>query len=145
MNKNLYFRNTALTAVLGAGLAVCVIIRALSPMCVLPKLDIPTMVLLSLAALLLDHYLISGEKQFCILCLPGACLSFGLLPWLTGFADGLQALKLGVVGGIVFAVTAWLFLSVQDRLTSGPAAKAAPVLSALGLYLAAQCFSGIFL
>ena len=34
---------------------------------------------------------------------------------------------------------------MMERLSSGPVAKAAPVLSALGLYLAAQCFAGIIL
>jgi hypothetical protein len=32
---------------------------------------------------------------------------------------------------------------MEDRLSTGPAAKLAPILSALGLYLAAQCFMGI--
>jgi len=49
------------------------------------------------------------------------------------------------VGGVVFTVTAWLFTSIQDRLSSGPACKAAPVVSAFGLYLAAQAFTGILL
>ena len=56
-----------------------------------------------------------------------------------------EAVKLGVIGGVVFTATAWLFTSVQDRLSSGPVCKAAPVVSAFGLYLAAQCFAGILL
>ena len=38
----------------------------------------------------------------------------------------------------------WLYDSVTDRLSSGPVAKAAPTVSALGLYLAAQCLMGLF-
>ena len=57
----------------------------------------------------------------------------------------LEALKLGVIGCAVFTLTTWLFSSIQDRLSSGPAAKAAPILSAVGLYLTAQCFMGILL
>ena len=145
MKENRYFRNTTLTAALAVGLAVCLTVRAFQPMAVLPKLDIPNMVLLSMAALLADHYLLPGRKRCDVLTLLLAALSFGLLPWAAGFADGIQALKLAAIGGVTFWVSAWLFASVQDRLSTGPAAKAAPVFSALGLYLAAQCFSGILL
>lgn len=145
MREHKYFPNIALTVVLGIALAACVIVRTFLPMGVLPKLDIPNMVLLSLAALLLDHYIVKTSKSFCILSALFAALSFGLLPWVTGFVSQLQVLKLAIVGGIAFAVTQWLFLQMQDRLCSGPAAKLAPILSALGLYLAAQCFSGILL
>ena len=145
MKQNKFFRNIALTVVLGIALAVCVILRALLPMAVLPKLDIPNMVLLSLVALLMDHYFARGEKKFCI-CLPlFSAATFGILPWAAGFASGLQALQLALMGGITFGLTAWVFTQMQDRLSSGPAAKAAPILSALGLYLAAQCFAGILL
>jgi hypothetical protein len=55
----------------------------------------------------------------------------------------LEALKLAGIGCVTFSATTWLFTSIQNRLASGPVAKAAPVLSALGLYLASQCFAGI--
>lgn len=145
MKENKFFVNIALTVVLGIALAVCAIVRAFLPMGVLPKLDIPNMVLLSLAALLLNHYWIKTSRKFCP-CMPVlAAASFGLLPWAAGFATAMEALKLALIGGITFGLSAWLFGQVQDRLSSGPAAKLAPVLSALGLYLAAQCFSGILL
>ena len=54
-------------------------------------------------------------------------------------------LKLGVAGGIIFTAMTWLFSSVQDRLSTGPAAKAAPVVSAFGLYLAIQALMGMIL
>ena len=38
-----------------------------------------------------------------------------------------------------------LYRTIQNRLSSGPAAKAAPILSALGLYLAFQAFAGMIL
>lgn len=53
--------------------------------------------------------------------------------------------KLALVGGIVFTAVTWLFSSMVNRLASGAQAKAAPLLSALGLYLAVQCFAGILL
>ena len=145
MKKNNYFRNIALMGVLGIALVVCVVVKAYNPMGVLPKLDLPNMVLLSLLALLLDHYLISSVKRCDGLVALFAALTFAALPWAAGFSDGWQILKLAVAGGVVFFLTAWLFGSMEDRLSSGPAAKLTPVFSALGLYLAAQCFAGILL
>jgi hypothetical protein len=70
---------------------------------------------------------------------------FGVLPYLAGFAAGWDVLKLAVVGSAVFTLLTFLYSSVQERLSSGPAAKAAPLLSAFGLYLAFQVFAGIIL
>ena len=143
MKNNKYFLNTALAAVMGIALAVCVILRTFIPAIVLPQLSIPNMVLLSLIALLLDHYLAKGAKR-CWWCIPlFAFLTFGGLSYAASFAGVWNALMLGCVGCAVFTVTTWLFTSIQNRLASGPVAKAAPVLSAVGLYLASQCFSGI--
>ena len=145
MKDKKYVPVMALAAIMLLAVGTCVVIRALSPMVVLPKLDIPNMVLISLAALLLDHYLVSGIKKWDVLMPVLAALTFGLLPYCGGFVDVITALKLALVGGIVFGICGWLFLEVQDRLSSGPAAKAAPLFSALGLYLAAQCMAGIIL
>ena len=143
MKNNKYFLNTALAAVVGIALAVCVLLRTFIPAIVLPQLSIPNMVLLSLIALLLDHY-IAKEAQRCWWCIPVfGLLTFGVLPYAASFAGVVDALKLAAVGCVTFTATAWLFSSIQNRLASGPMAKAAPVLSALGLYLASQCFAGM--
>ncbi len=143
MKQNQYVLNTALAAVLGLSLTAAVLLRTWVPRMVLPGLDIPAMVLLSLAALLLDHYLTGGARR-CWICIPllGG-VSFGLLPWAACFTDLLTAGKLALLGAVVFTVVTWLFTSIQDRLSSGPAAKAAPVISALCLFLASQCFMGM--
>lgn len=145
MKNNKYFLNTALAAVLGAALLVCVLLRTFVPAIVLPRLNIPAMVLLSLVALLLDHYLAKGAKRCYICAALLSALTFGLLPYAASFASVPEALKLALVGGITFTATTYLYTSIQSRLASGPIAKAAPILSALGLYLAAQCFAGIIL
>ena len=145
MNKKTYTLNTLLAAVLGAALLVCVIVRTFWPRMILPVLDIPNTVLISLIALLLDHYLAPGAKR-CYICIPVfSAITFGLLPYAACFVGAGEALKLALVGGIAFFVAAWLFDEMMERLSSGPAAKAAPVFSALGLYLAAQCFAGMIL
>ena len=145
MKNKTYFLNTMLTAVVGAALFVCVLVRTFAPIVIIPELDIPNMVLLSLIALLLDHYL-APEAKRCYICIPVfSGIVFGLLPFAACFVGALEAVKLGVVGAVVFTVTTYLYTSIQDRLSTGPAAKAAAIFSAVSLYLASQCFMGILL
>ena len=144
MKDNRYFRNIALTVVLGVALAVCMVIRAMAPMAVLPQLDVPNVVLLSMIALLAEFY-IAGEGKCNVLTFLFSAVAFGILPLACGAMEVTEALKLAVIGGVIFTLCAWLFDSVCDRLTTGPAAKAAPIFSALGIYLAAQCFAGMIL
>ena len=142
MNDKTYILNTFLAIVLGAALLICVLIRTFAPNIIMPELDIPNMVLISLIALLLDHYLAYGAKR-CYICIPVfSALAFGLLPFAACFVGALEALKLGVLGGAVFTAVTWLFSAMEDRLSTGPIAKLAPVMSALGLYLACQVFMG---
>ena len=145
MKNKTYILNTLLTAVLGIALTAAVLVRTFVPAIIIPQLDIPNMVLLSLAALVLDHYFAPGAKR-CYICIPlFSALSFGLLPFAACFVGALEAVKLGLIGAIVFTVVTWLFSSIQDRLSTGPAAKAAPVVSALGLYLAIQALMGMII
>ena len=145
MKKNTYTLNTILAALLGAILLVCVLVRTFAPRIILPELDIPMLTLLSLAALVLDHYL-APEADRCYLCIPVfAALTFGLLPFAACFVSGAKAAELAVIGCLVFTLMTWLFSSMMDRLSSGPAAKAAPVMSAFGLYLAVQGLMGMIL
>lgn len=143
MNKR-YFSNTALVAVLTAALAVCRILRTCIPFGVLPELDIPNMVLISGAALLLDHYF-GGQRKNDLWLFLLAAVTFGVLPVAAGFAQLTESWKLALVGGGLFWIESWIFGSLEDRLTTGPAAKVAPALSIMGLYLAAQCFSGMII
>lgn len=144
MKKNTYNLNTILTVILSTGLLAAILVRTFAPRIILPELDVPNMVLISLLALLADHYLAPGANR-CYICIPVfSAITFGLLPFAACFAGALDALKLGVLGGVVFTATTWLFTSMADRLSTGPAAKAAPIVSALGLYLAAQCLMGMF-
>lgn len=143
MEKKTYTLNTLLAVVLGLTLLVAVLVRTFAPRMILPHLDVPNMVLLSLAALLADHYLAPGAKR-CYICIPVfSAVTFGLLPFAACFVGAGEALKLGLLGGLVFTATTWLFSSMTDRISTGPAAKAAPLVSAIGLYLAAQCFMSI--
>lgn len=142
MNKK-YTLNTILPLVLGAVLLVQILVRTFLPRMILLQLDVPNLVLISLVTLLLEHYLAPGAQR-CYICIPVfSALTFGLLAF--GACLGVvNALILAVKGGVVFTATTWLFSSMTDRISSGPAAKAAPFVSAMGLYLAAQCLMGMF-
>lgn len=144
MNHKKYTLPTAIVGVMGTVLLAFVLVRTFLPNFIIPELDVPNMVAISLIALLADYYLAPGAKR-CYICVAvfGA-LSFGLLPFAACFVGAMDALKLGALGGVVFTVTTWLFTSIADRIATGPEAKAAPVMSAFGLYLAVQALMGMF-
>ena len=143
MKNKTYTLSTVLIAVLTAVLAVMAVLRAFSPQIILPILDIPTVTAISLVALVLDHYLARDAKR-CWICIPVfAALSFGILPFAAGMVALSSILGLALTGAAIFTVCTFVFTSVQDRLSSGPAARLAPIMSALGIWLAVQAFAGI--
>lgn len=145
MKDKSYLLNTLLAGVLGLALLACAAVRAFLPALILPRLNIPNMTLVSLAVLLLDDILAprAGRRYVRIAAL--SAVSFGLLPWAAGLAEPGQVWKLAIVGCAVFTGNTWLFTSIRERLSSGPNARGALILSALGLYLACQCFAGMVL
>ena len=143
MKNKTYTLSTVLIAVLTAVLAVMAVLRAFSPQIILPIFDIPTLTAISLVALVLDHYLAKGARR-CWICIPiFAALSFGILPFAAGMVALSNVLGLALTGAAIFTVCTFVFTSVQDRLSSGPAARLAPIMSALGIWLAVQAFAGI--
>lgn len=145
MKNKTYTLNTILAAVFGVELLALVLLRAFAPNVILPWFDLIHLVTVSLVALVLDHYLAPGAKR-CWICIPVfSFLTFCILPWAAGLVPmvDLDALWLGLTGCAVFTATTWTFTSVQDRLSTGPAAKLAPVMSAVGIWLAVQAFAGI--
>lgn len=145
MKNNKYILNTILTVVLFTAMLAMMLVKTFQPAAVLPELNIPNMVLISLVALLIEYYAAPGAVR-CYICIPVlSCLTFGLLPLMAGCVALGEVWKVALAGGVTFTVTTWLFTSMTERMASGPRAKAAAVLSALGLFLAAQCFAGIIL
>ena len=143
MKNKTYTLNTVLTAVLAAVLAVMVVLRAVSPRLILMQFDIVSITGISLIALVLDHYLAKGAKR-CYICIPVfAALSFGILPFAAGMVALKYVLGLAASGAVIFTLCTFAFTSIQDRLSSGPAARLAPIMSAFGIWLAVQAFAGI--
>ncbi len=143
MKDKKYTLSTVLIAVMTVLLLILVILRAVNPNLILPIFDIPMITGISLIALVLDHYLAPGAKR-CWVCIPVfAALSFGVLPMAALLVDVGSARGLMVSGAVIFTLCTFVFSSIQDRLSSGPAARLAPVMSALGIWLAVQAFAGI--
>lgn len=145
MKKNQYFLNTVLAVVAFVACAIALLVRVWLPAAVLLPLNIPNMVALSVIALLLEHFLAKHNPR-CYICIPVfSALTFGILPLVAGFACQHDFWKFGLVGGVVFTVTTFLFTSATERLLTGPKAKAAALITGLGIWLASQCFAGIIL
>ena len=145
MNEKKYVLNTLLAVVTGLFLLGTVIARTCFPAIILPEANIPNLVLLSLIALVLDHYL-APEAKRCYICIPVfSAITFGLFSFVSAYATLGEAVKLAIAGGIVFTATTWVYSAIQERLSSGPAAKASGFFSAVSLYMAVQCFVGIIL
>ena len=145
MKNKMYFLNAALTVVLFIAALAVILVRTFAPQIILPELDIPNLAVISLVALVVDCYAAPGAKR-CYICIPVfSALSFGLLSWAAGLVSPVDALILGIAGAVIFTALTWVFTSMVDRISSGPAAKAAPVVSAAGLYLAIQCLMGMIL
>ena len=107
MKNKTYLLNTFLAAVVGIYLLGCLFVRAFFPAVILPKANVPDLVLLGLVALVLDHYLAAGAKR-CYICIPiFAALTYGLLPYAAGMVDVMYALKLALAGAVTFTVTTW--------------------------------------
>lgn len=143
MKNNTYMLNTVLAALVGICLLIAVFVRAFAPNVIIPQLDVINLVALSLAALLLEHYLAPNAKRCYVCAAIFAALTFGILPAAACFVTAAEAVKLAVLGAVVFTACTWLFTTMADRLSTGPAAKAAPLVSAFCLYLAAQCLMGM--
>ncbi len=146
MKHNMYLLNAILAVVLGVALLAVTLLRTFAPWLIIPAASIPMLVLISVIALVLEHYLAQGAER-CYICIPLlSALTFILLPWAAGYyADAMSILKLALIGTITFTAVTWLFTSAVDRMSSGPKAKSAPVITALCLVFASQCLTGIIL
>lgn len=148
-----------LTALLGAALAVKLLLRWRLPALLLPELDVPNVALLSLTALSIDHYAppapakpAPAKRRTSLLLAP---LCFLLLPWAAGegasslssqataMAELVGALRQALVGGAVFAALTLAFDSLQRRPSFEEAPVLAPAVNALCLLCAAQVFAGL--
>ena len=144
--KNTYRLNTFLAVVAGLVFLGYLAVQAYAPAAILPPLDLMLVSGLSLIALVLEHY--SGERVerrnwLVVLLLSG--VTFALLPLAAGLMADQDLICFSLVSGIAFLVLTFLFTSICERLASGAAGKAAPLLTAGILFLAVQGCGSLFL
>lgn len=145
MREKTYFLSLLLTGIVAVAMLAVVLLQTFAPAMILPQINIPNMTGLCLIVLLIEHYVAPNSRR-CYFCVAGfALLTFGLLPLAAGFVALEQAWKVALVGCVLFSLLTWIFDSIMDRLSTGPKATLAPVISAFGLYLAFQIFAGILL
>lgn len=145
MKQTPYLLNTILALLVAVAAGAMLLVGIFQPAAVLPPINIPNLVLVSLAALLAEHFL-SPFNRRCYICIPVfSALTFGLLPLAAGLVAVAEVWKLALAGCVVFTAVTWLFSSMTERMSTGHHTKLAALAGALGIYLASQCFAGIFL
>ena len=142
MKKNTMMVNTLLAVVLGVGLLVGMVWRTFMPYVVLPRLDVNAYVGITLIALLLEYYMAGVQKRNWVLQIVLASLTFGGLSLAAGLSYG--GVGTFVYGAAVFAVITFLFDSMISRMELTTDKKCAAIPTAFVLYLACQCFVGMF-
>lgn len=143
MNKDKYILSIILAAVSGLGCLVLVLTYTFAPLIVLPQIDVPVFVAVSLLAVLIEYYFIKdkGERMWLInFLLAAAC--FGFFPALSGLATVAQAARYAFVGAACFTAVTFTFDSFSIRMKGK---ILAPVATAFCMFLACQCFATIFM
>lgn len=139
-----YLLNLLLCAVWGLYLAVCVVCKSFAPATILPALDVPVLLAVCLAVLLLERWLNKSQRRSWMVMTVLAAAAFGLLALCAGVTEGMEALKLAVVGGGVFLASGVLFDSMTARISTGPHTAAACPMAAFLLFLAGQGLANVF-
>lgn len=142
MKKNTMMANTLLAVVLGAGLLVAMILRTFVPNVVLPQLDLNAMVGITLITLCLEYYIVGKQERRWLIQIVLATVTFGGMPLAAGLLD--TVLRNCITGAIVFTIVTFLFDSMVRRLEVTTERKCAIIPTAFVLYLACQCFMGMF-
>lgn len=145
MKQKPFLLNILLASCLTVALGIMTVVRTIQPAAILPPINIPNMVLLSLIVLLCEHFLAPNTPRKYPIIAIFSLIAFSLLPFVAGFTDFSDFWKYGLIGCGVFTAVTWLFTSMTQRLATGPKAKTALFAGCLGIYLAFQAFVGILL
>ena len=141
MEKKSMTLNVLLAVVLGAGLLVGIIWKAVMPNVVLSDLDIPAMAAIVLIALVIEYLLKGTQKRAWAVQIVLAAVTFAVLPWAADLPTA--GLAVTACGTAVFAVLTWIFDAVAQRMDVTADCKYAMIPTAFVLYLACQCFMGM--
>lgn len=142
MKKNTMLVNTLLAIVLGSGLLIGMLWRTFVPNVVLPVMDITAMVGIVLIALVLEYYIVGVPKRNWGLQIVYAAATFEILALTAGVAG--EGKLFYLFGGVVFGVVTLIFDFMVQRMEITTDKKTAVISNAFVLYLASQCFMGMF-
>ena len=117
--------------------------KAVQPNVVLADLEIPSMAALVLIALLIEYFTKGTQKRNWALQIVLAAITFAVLPLVAGL--GVSVVKSAIVGAAVFGILTWIFDFAADRIDVTTDCKYAMVPTAFVMYLACQCFMGMFI
>lgn len=141
MRNNRFLLSILLVLTLCISLLTLILVRTFLPAVILPKFNVGNMLIVSLIALVINYYL--SDKKYDLFAIIFAFVSFGVLPYVSGFVTILDALMLALKGACVFAVAMFMFTSILERVNVSGKNIFAPIITALMLYLAFQCFIGM--
>lgn len=141
MEKKSMTLNVLLAVVLGAGLLVGIIWKAVMPNVVLSDLDIPAMAAIVLIALVIEYLLKGTQKRAWAVQIVLAAVTFAVLPWAADLPTA--GLAVTACGTAVFVALTWMFDAVAQRMDVTTDCKYAMIPTAFVLYLACQCFMGM--
>jgi hypothetical protein len=142
MKNNKYLLSVLLILTIAVSLVVLVLVRTFLPIVILPKFSLANISLVSLVALVINYYITGNDNDYISIAV--AFLAFLLLPFVAGFVTFVEALLLAVKGVITFTAQKFIFGSILNRLEANGKNIFAPVITAFLLFLAVQCFMGIF-
>lgn len=141
MKRNPLTLPVSLSALLGITLFSAVLLRTFLPGLVLPRWDVPGVVLFCLPPLLTEHYFSPQARHRPVTLAFLGALNFGLMPWAAGMAAPWAALRLAAAGAVALPLGAAVF-SAQRRTAPS---LFAPLVWALGIYLTVQPLRSIWL
>lgn len=144
MNAKFYLKNTLLTVEMGLVCLAVVLIRTFSQGSILPRYDVPFLVLMSVIPMSIACYVKTEGEENVLVSVFLAAVTFTVLPLAAGWDTGMSAGKMFVEGAVVFAVTDAFYASIGSRVSTMPKAPFALAANGFLLYLASQCFQNIF-
>ena len=144
MRKNPYFINAVLAVLVGAACLTGVIIRSFFPAVILPEPDVPVMVLFSAVSCAVSYYLKGNCRENRIGSALFSGVTFSLLPFCANLAPATYVWRQFFAGTVVFLVTDFCYEGIARRMDTGDFGKLAPLLNGVMLFLASQCFQGMF-
>lgn len=139
--KNKLNLSVILVITLVVSLLTLVLFRTFAPVVILPKLDVSSIAIVSLIALVINYYI--SDEDTTLISIIFAFVAFGILPFAAGLVTITDALILALKGGITFTVLMFIFASIQDRLSINGKKWYIPLITAFMLFLAIQCVMGI--